>query len=556
MKRRRVILGLFALAFATSVAVACASDSVEVEGTNTNWLQPCSTDDDCGTGICDCGFCTTQCVSTAECAELTGTECATALRLTDRCAARSAGLCVLYCESGSDCSGGATCVSGLCREAVAPTDTPCNPARAYRLPPVGLDEALAIAEAADGTLYAVDQNLNVFVSSGEALYRKRSGEGGSIGAGTGPGGGATYNLVFEDDGRSRSLWVATTGEGTQIAVVEGGARMMDFAALGDGGELLSVVDQSALGGLDVVNLPVEVAVELSLNVSNGDELTVIRPAEEWGIDDLRLFYGAPDDLVERDITSVTRDRDDGSLEISFQLGSVDAVASLPAGQMPTLTVGGEARAVTPKADATLDGSTFFCDTGEPHEVIGDLGPGPCPGPCDDPRPRAVVLPRPVCPENPPVAGEPCDTSGLSCGYGGGKTPVCRELFECTGTWTRTEAPLSYCPDLPAGYCPAAPPALGDMCTISQFGIGVACEYSDVVCRCTARFPVPGGAGNWACFGPPSDPECPATLPNIGEGCATDGVECWYDVEGCLDPRLYVVCQDGAWTMSGGPACLG
>jgi hypothetical protein len=50
--------------------------------------------------------------------------------------------------------------------------------------------------------------------------------------------------------------------------------------------------------------------------------------------------------------------------------------------------------------------------------------------------------------------------------------------------------------------------------------------------------------NWVCAPPPSDARCPGEIPQLGGGCADQGLDCNY---GCQDP-MHVQCNNGAWEM--------
>jgi hypothetical protein len=73
-----------------------------------------------------------------------------------------------------------------------------------------------------------------------------------------------------------------------------------------------------------------------------------------------------------------------------------------------------------------------------------------------------------------------------------------------------------------------------------------CVYEDAMCSCMNGVHWASGSDRWLCYGPPRDADCPKSLPNIGEGCATQGVQCSY-LEGCdVPPYSTVFCRNGAW----------
>jgi hypothetical protein len=168
-------------------------------------------------------------------------------------------------------------------------------------------------------------------------------------------------------------------------------------------------------------------------------------------------------------------------------------------------------------------------------------------PCEQELERPVPDPRPVCPESEPQVGDSCTEAGLLCSYGEAATSSCRAYYQCSeGSWTLDTRldPERYPCEPPAGHCPPEPPTLGDGCTPPP-GY-TPCVYEDVMCSCVAGNHWATSAEQWLCYGPPDDPSCPALLPNIGEGCSTQGVQCSY-VEDCeFPPYSTVFCYDGAW----------
>ena len=101
------------------------------------------------------------------------------------------------------------------------------------------------------------------------------------------------------------------------------------------------------------------------------------------------------------------------------------------------------------------------------------------------------------------------------------------------------------PCVTATQCPSAPPQ-GAACQVEV--PGVPCAYTGLLCFCEAASDAAAGAdGHWGCYGPPADPACPALLPNLGEGCATQALECHYSSNGCTaPPNSTVFCRGGAW----------
>lgn len=162
--------------------------------------------------------------------------------------------------------------------------------------------------------------------------------------------------------------------------------------------------------------------------------------------------------------------------------------------------------------------------------------------------RQLAGPRPVCPEEEPELGEACPRPGLVCGYGSSAMPNCRKHYQCAETgWVedphipRDRYP---CDEAPPGYCPSEPPPRDTACT--PVPARAPCVYAEVQCSCVSGSHWATGTDQWLCYGPPNNPQCPETLPNIGEGCSTPGVQCSY-IEDCeFPPYSTVFCRLGAW----------
>lgn len=205
-----------------------------------------------------------------------------------------------------------------------------------------------------------------------------------------------------------------------------------------------------------------------------------------------------------------------------------------------------------------DGATDVPFT--PSDIAGregtleDPSPFRCNGACTDTLPRPGPLPRPVCPVEEPAYGNACEQTGLICGYGTSPNPFCRRDYECEeSTWVvPQQLQQTRCVELPAGYCPQERPPDGTPCLISDAGTEAPCSYGDLGCYCQPPTPFyTGNEGNWTCLGPPMDPRCPASIPNIGEGCATQALECYYEASACgAHPYSHVFCYRGAWEPSG------
>jgi hypothetical protein len=178
----------------------------------------------------------------------------------------------------------------------------------------------------------------------------------------------------------------------------------------------------------------------------------------------------------------------------------------------------------------------------------------CYGGCDSGgAPRAVPLERPLCPSIEPNIGQGCTSSSLACSYGDAVVSWCRRHYECrNGSWQQPEAVTTHhpalCSPLPPAACPERPPH-ETPCEVRpvEQGSSIPCEYPGLNCWCEALRQEAGNPGTWGCYGPPLDERCPSTLPNVGEGCATPGVERNYVPNGCYSfPFSTVFCFEGQW----------
>ncbi len=198
-------------------------------------------------------------------------------------------------------------------------------------------------------------------------------------------------------------------------------------------------------------------------------------------------------------------------------------------------------------DATTALQSTGSDNAANHScVLGD---------CDVIGTRVAAEASPVCPVSNPEASSPCEQDGLKCSYGTSLVAYCREYFECVDhVWTTTQ---SSCVSQTEGFCPSTPQP-EQACVVGRINSFVPCEYPGaVVCYCLGN-PVGrmGAAGEWECYGPPPNGNCPEVLPNLGDGCSTAGQFCEYGVvgQGCDAPYASVYCRQGAWE-SAGEVCV-
>jgi hypothetical protein len=157
---------------------------------------------------------------------------------------------------------------------------------------------------------------------------------------------------------------------------------------------------------------------------------------------------------------------------------------------------------------------------------------------------------PVCPPTEPVDGSQCDPEhvGLSCEYDEGPVVICRGYYTCGGgTWAGLFPGCSS--EVPAAAnCPAEPPS--GTCTLPE-GLEL-CTYADGThCGCSNCLGGPcGGPAEWVCAPPPGG-GCPATAPNFGQPCSTEGLQCSYG-SCALGTQGQRNCQGGIWLNAGVP----
>lgn len=190
--------------------------------------------------------------------------------------------------------------------------------------------------------------------------------------------------------------------------------------------------------------------------------------------------------------------------------------------------------------------------GEPSETTAKL-PVLCGERCEpvEPSDRPKAGPRPVCPDVAPKEGSSCELSeGGTCGYGDDLGVGCRTVFECRSKrWSVPDYLRGVaCRRHEEDYCPRNP-SNGSACVVGEAGQDVPCSYDGAIdCICGALTGSPAGTrGVWVCYGPPADSRCPARVPNVGEGCDVQALECVYYVDPCgMTRMLSVFCFQGAW----------
>lgn len=341
------------IATATLVA-SCASSRPEPGGTNTNWLMRCESDAACGAGSCECGLCTRTCEADAMCGDLSGTRCVPQRDLPS-CGEPETSLCALPCQTNTDCGAinGAQCELGLCvvqEQAPQSTETSqtndgfwCNPLAERDRQPVTPGELIAVARAANDTLYVVDRDPSVdhrvFVSESGTLMRQTVlGTGESV---------ETLLITFDQDGEETTLAIELVGD-RRIALATGEVER-GFDAVLAAGEQLERLPSEPPADLPFVNLPTlmtrEYGATLDNGASNTEFIVVVRPAADAAYEDFELYYGPETNLQQRVVEEVTRARDGGSTTIRFRVEGESWTASFP--------IGGPASLVTPAGETAL-----------------------------------------------------------------------------------------------------------------------------------------------------------------------------------------------------------
>ena len=156
----------------------------------------------------------------------------------------------------------------------------------------------------NGTIYVLDRGrpeYRAFVSAGSVLQRKKV-------LGTGSSDGWTVASVADGSAPFTLKVEAPGGAAARMGIFRGdlhakGAKDFD---IGTEGEVLELVTAAAYGAHPVRNLPAATVVEYDASTEDGHRLVLMRPETDWGYEDFRLFYGTPDQMVERKLTSASR----------------------------------------------------------------------------------------------------------------------------------------------------------------------------------------------------------------------------------------------------------
>lgn len=258
------------------------------------------------------------------------------------------GAMVSLASVGGGCTtGGAS--SGTATEAVAATS--CDPLT-VAAPPIALGEVIAAGRSADGTVYVLDRgpvgvgtDFRAFISEGSALRRWNV-----AGSGETP----DFITVTLGDPSPDALQLRVDlagGKATRMGVFRGppDPKTKSFE-IGVQGEELALVPAAELSRFTLVNVA-GMRVDYDATTTDGHRLVVLSPTIDRTDDEVRVFYGTDDRLLERRVFGVTRS---SSMRIGFDLDGTLTVAVLefglgPSGSAPRLEApeGGEQVPLTP-----------------------------------------------------------------------------------------------------------------------------------------------------------------------------------------------------------------
>jgi hypothetical protein len=158
-----------------------------------------------------------------------------------------------------------------------------------------------------------------------------------------------------------------------------------------------------------------------------------------------------------------------------------------------------------------------------------------------------------CPATPVANRDPCTTPGQWCSWGDDPRYGCRVHAECGNNlrWDRTPpAGDEPCPPT-VPTCPTTQMEFNQNCTGAD--LGLTCVFMDTAYTCTK-------CDGTLCFqqnqwnSTPLDAKCPDPLPNLGDACADEGLQC--DYNSCADDQAMheewasgvpLTCLDGYWT---------
>jgi hypothetical protein len=180
--------------------------------------------------------------------------------------------------------------------------------------PTELGEFVALARAADGTTYLVDRGnhgLRVFIAD-DGLFVEQdvlgSGEGGD-----------TLSLSLRSEQGQYGLYL-TLGDEPSAQLLFGDVEQDPGP---DAGERLELLAKSDLDDFGFEPLVSNVQVEYHSQAATGEHILVVGPERQFEAENLRVFYGKDDVLVERRLTEFSRSGSAGT-HVEFLLDGVPA----------------------------------------------------------------------------------------------------------------------------------------------------------------------------------------------------------------------------------------
>jgi hypothetical protein len=289
----------------------------------------------------------------------------------------------------------------------------CDP---FQLVPLTLATVLGAGQDTDGTLYVIDRpqeagSERVFVSSNGTLQRQYSAGSGVTGDGNG-GFSYTYSLTNHVPPLTLRLDTNTAGP-TAMGVFEGTLTTKTFT-IGQQGIVLTLVPASQVATLPAADIAP--LIDYSATLSDGRALLVVSSIQSNGYYGFyRVFFGTPNRMLERSVTTVNRDVN--LTTIRFSVDGVAAVANFP------FTTPGVPGSATLTIDNTQFPLTLQATTSPPtgyaYACLGDSstdagvdglpvrpvdGPPVCRAPSPDYGPTSVF---PFLPDGTPAATTTC-----------------------------------------------------------------------------------------------------------------------------------------------------
>jgi len=352
--------------------------------------------------------------------------------------------------------------------------------------PITLINVIGAGQDTDGTLYVVDQpqpgGERVFVSSGGTLQRQRIDGSGTESDGNGA---MSYTFTISDHVPAFTLKLETNAIGpTAMGVLQGTLLDAKTFTIGQQGSVLTLVPATQIAALPVANIPAQTFIEYNATLPDGRALLVVRPRDDWTYQDFRVFFGAPDHMVERSLDQVTRYKDGGSTTINFTIDSAAAVASFPVQLSPgglvigpsTLIIGATSFPLTlGPTDSPPTGDSYFClgnptpDGGVDTLVPPADGPPVCRAPSPSYGPTSVFSSLPN--------GTPLATTTCSAACGDSAWPVIQYPN------IDTALPYGSCaPGTPSCEVEARVPCACNLSSGPVNAFNCSCESGTWICR--------------------------------------------------------------------------